>query len=310
MTIQAFKALQASGKVESAMREELHFFMPQFINPTHGAKIKNVFESVCKEINGSSSFTPNDALAVLPKLLNSTVVTFMNGTTHTSERALYGYFSYHRLFLWALDEYKLTGAINDRLEKFIKDPTQRLKKHTPNVGEWLALISVSGKFNWKDAASAYVGENHLRNVMWYLKEQPALSDTRQKGQSRLDDTFRLTKVSRDLLAFQVLFLEIAKPPQLNKKQIEERYDNNFGMPTPDMEKAMKEAVKKIKAVKDYKEWYAIIGLPYPDNFADVLCNVVETAANTQGYNHSGGGGGRGGGGGGRGGGGRGRGRGH
>jgi len=68
-------------------------------------------------------------LLVLPKLLNSTVVTFMNGTTHTSERALEGYFLFHQLFLWAVQEYKnLLPDINKTIKDFIGNPDVRLKK--------------------------------------------------------------------------------------------------------------------------------------------------------------------------------------
>lgn len=70
--------------------------------------------------------------------MNSSVVDFMNGTTHTSERALHGYFSFHRLFLWALQTYpSLANAVEGTVLNFIRDPQARLKKNTPNVGEWL-----------------------------------------------------------------------------------------------------------------------------------------------------------------------------
>jgi hypothetical protein len=86
MTLDGFNSLKATGRIESVMREELHYFLPQFINPTHGKLIKKEFEKSIAEINKAGVFKPFFVLDVLPKLLNSTVVTFMNGTTHTSER--------------------------------------------------------------------------------------------------------------------------------------------------------------------------------------------------------------------------------
>lgn len=227
-----FDVLKATNRVESVLREELHYFLPLFINEKHGVNIKKEFEASCSEITGQK-FKPSIILNVLPKLLNSTVVTFMNGTTHTrfvfltiishfdSERALHGYFAFHRLFLWAVQEYPvLLQEINDTITDFIKNPASRMKKVTPNVGEWLALLLVSD-INWKEAATAYLEENFERNVMWYLKENGSLIQTSNAdvNKTRLKETFRLTQVSRDLLAFQVLFLDVARPKELSLKEV-------------------------------------------------------------------------------------------
>jgi hypothetical protein len=148
VTLAGFQSLAASGRVESVMREELHFFLPMFINPTHGTLIKKHFEEACSKIM-NSKFHPSQVLTVLPKLLNSTVVTFMNGTTHTSERALHGYFFFHRLFLWAISEYPtLLGEATNTIKQFVTKPEFRLKKNTPNVGEWLASLTVTD-VDWK-----------------------------------------------------------------------------------------------------------------------------------------------------------------
>lgn len=219
------------------MREEIHYFIPLYINPTHGKSIHTImypgvfslmtrdiqqcFEKSLVTITGGKQFDHSLILNVLPKLMNSAVVSFMNGTTHTSERALRGYFAFHRLFLWACEQYKLVPKINTKLEDFIKNPGARSKANTPNIGDWLTYLSVSPNFGWEHASIAYLKENMLRNVMWYLKEQPNLAKTDDAAVNarRFEDTFRLTKVSRDLLAFQVLFLDIAKPKDLSLQQV-------------------------------------------------------------------------------------------
>lgn len=222
----------------------------------------------------------------------------MNGTTHTSERALHGYFFFHRLFIWAVETYpNLLQQVNNTIKRFIDNPDNRLKRNTPNVGEWLALLLVSTTHSWQDAANAYLNENFERNVMWYLREEPSLKNTQNRNPNRLQDTFRLTSVSRNLLAFQVLFLEIAKPKGATLQEIAARYDANNGLPTPEMEAALKDAVKKIKDITNYEQWFQIIKVDYPGDakMSEWLEKSVDSAMKKDGYfDKSGGGGGRGG----------------
>lgn len=89
MTYDGYLALKNTGKVESVMRETINYFLPCYINKEHGEKIKSVFEQCCGEIIPKGSI-PEKVIQLIPKLLNSTVVTFMNGSKHTSERALEG----------------------------------------------------------------------------------------------------------------------------------------------------------------------------------------------------------------------------
>ncbi len=49
--------LLSTGKVESVMREELHYFIPMFIMPDHGLRIQNSFEKICATMAGDSNFT-------------------------------------------------------------------------------------------------------------------------------------------------------------------------------------------------------------------------------------------------------------
>src|SRR5690554_1695543 len=142
----------------------------------------------------------------------------MNGTTHTSERALEGYFYFHRLFIWACQTYpNILPKLEKRAKDFVMVPEQRLKSNTPNVGEWLAYLTVSTEATWNRVSQAYLVENFERNVMWYLKEDASLKIS-QPGQDshpdRLGTTFGLTQVSRNLLAFQVLLLGVARPSEM------------------------------------------------------------------------------------------------
>ncbi len=286
MTLDGFTMLANAGKVESVMREEIHFFLPLYINPAHGKLIKGNFEQSIAKICGSNAFQPKMVLQVIPKLMNSTVVTFMNGTTHTSQRALHGYFAFHRLFLWAISEYSvLTNEIEKTVKQFIDSPEFRMKKVTPNVGEWLTLLTASS-FTWENACQAYMNENFERNVMWYLRQNASLGNAKGVSEdTRLAETFRLTQVSRDLCAFQVLFLDVARPSKMTIKEVCERYDANYGLPTEAMEAEMKEAVKKLKAVATYQNWFEVIKIPFPGKakLNEMLIQSVESASKKDGY---------------------------
>jgi hypothetical protein len=69
--------------------------------------IEQLFEKSLATLLEAPHFEVGMVLEVIPKLMNSAVVSFMNGTTHTSERAVHGYFALHRLFLWAVTAYRL-----------------------------------------------------------------------------------------------------------------------------------------------------------------------------------------------------------
>lgn len=315
MTLAGFKQLAATGKVESVMREVLTCFMPMFINTTHGANIKQHFEAACVSIlQLNRAFQPADAITVLTKLLNSSVVSFMNGSVHTSDRALHGYFYFHRLFIWALEQWPVLKAeVAKRIDAFVQDPNVRLKKNTPNVGDWLALLPVSEAHEFAKVAPAFLQETFERNVQWYLKDAPQLGNTKDNNvnATRTAQTFKFTEVSRNLVAFQALFVDVAKPAGMSLKQVADRYDATNGQPSAAMQAQMKEAVRSIRACKNYGEWYKLMRLPAPseDELCKILCASVESASTKEGYSGGGGGGGGGGRGGGRGGGGGGGGRG-
>ena len=51
------------------------------------------------------------------------------------------------------------------------DSTQFLQSVVPNLGEFLALLTVSDK-SWADIAEAYLSENMDRNVYWLVRAPP------------------------------------------------------------------------------------------------------------------------------------------
>ena len=126
LKFESFQGMKkAIGKVHSVLKEEIRFFLPLFIHPKHGAKIKELFEKVLTEDIAAllpkckPKKTPIEEMIIktIPNLMSATVVEFSKGTQHTSDNSLNGYFALHRLFLWAIETYPdLQGIIDKRLE--------------------------------------------------------------------------------------------------------------------------------------------------------------------------------------------------
>ncbi|XP_069110768.1 uncharacterized protein [Argopecten irradians] len=284
---------ETGGKVKSVMREDISFFLPMFIHSPHGSKIKDVFEATLRECaailpkcNPKKTPIEDMVLKVIPNLMSATVVEFSKGTQHTSDNALNGYFALHRLLLWALDTYPtLQKEVDTRLKVFIDDEEQRTKKACPHIGEWLMLLTASSKYRWEGAADAYLSESWKRHVMWYVKEDSQLGFLDTDKKIRVPETFNRTQVSRKLLAFQVLFLDIAMPKGMSKEAMKKRYDDNMGFPTNEMVANMKSCIQKISDAKNYQDWFKVVNLkpPTDDEVNTRLLAAVKYAIYTDGY---------------------------
>lgn len=288
---------KAVGTVHSVLKEELKYFLPLYIHPKHGEHIKSLFEKVLNNDIAAllpkckPNKTPVEEMIIktIPNLMSATVVEFSKGTQHTSDNSLNGYFALHRLLLWALETYPgLEKLVEQRLKDFIADEANRTKKACPHIGEWLMLLSASWKHRWEDAADAYLSESMRRQVMWYVKDDAKLGMLDTDMRYRLDNTLQRTAVSRKLLAFQVLFLDIAMPKGKSRKDLIKRYDDNLGFPTPEMVKQMKESVDTINNMKTFDDWYKVLKLKPPSEkeLFDKLVKCVEYSIWTDGYNWS------------------------
>ncbi|KAH3873657.1 uncharacterized protein LOC127869059 [Dreissena polymorpha] len=288
---------KAVGTVHSVLKEELKFFLPLYIHQKHGEEIKATFEDVLtKDIAAimpkcKANKTPIEEMVIktIPNLMSATVVEFSKGTQHTSDNSLNGYFALHRLFLWALETYPdLQGIIEKQIQEFIESDKNRTKKACPHIGERLMLLAASHKYKWEDFALAYLSESMRRQVMWYVKEDAKLGMLDTPMEYRLTHTLERTAVSRKLLAFQVLFLDIAMPPDMSRKDLIKSYDDNLGFPTEKMVAKMKESVERINNMKTFVDWYKVLKLKPPSEkeLFDGFVKNVEFSIWNDGYNWS------------------------
>nr|KAG5687976.1 hypothetical protein BaRGS_023100 [Batillaria attramentaria] len=269
---ESFFNMQTSvGVVHSTLKEELKFFLPMYIHPTHGTAIKDTFENtmlavgkILPSVDKSTSFE-EIVVKTIPNLMAATVVEFSKGTQHTSDNSLNGYFALHRLLLWALDTYpKLQQLVDAKLQ----------------------LNASLYMYFWKMAADTCVEETFRRNVMWYVKDDVKLGYLDTDSAYRLQHTFARTEVSRKVLAFQVLFLDIALPSDKTRAEVVARYDAHYGFPTPEMVSEMKAACDRIKNdVKTYDDWFRILKMePWTRaKLTEKLVDGVRYSIHTDGY---------------------------
>lgn len=286
---ESFFAMKKSlGHVLSIMKEKLQFFLPLYINKNHSESLKKAFESSLTSF--SSLFQEQSSrtklmLDILSNLMNSTVVEFSKSKV-ASEHHLHGYFAFHRLLLWARDAYpNLKEKIERDIADFIRNPDNRKKSQCPNIGEWLIYLAGSDRYRWKDVNTYVIEECWKRNVMWYLKDHPKLGHPNAEKSYRLSTTFDATAVSQKLIAFQVIFLDVAMPSGMSIEDVKERYDKNNGFPTEDMVREMQARFKGLEDARSYEKWFTVLNMrsPTEDGIFNILRKSVAYAQETKGY---------------------------
>jgi len=184
-----------------------------WINKEHGERAFPYIEEAIRQLTFLSTpkFSPVMAFQIIPRLMNSMVVSVMSGNIHASLKALEGYCMFHLILIEFVGRYpELQVAVNNKVRQFISDDSFRHKTSTPNLGEFLPLIAVSSEFTWDDIAIPYLEENLTRNVLWVIKKhprranigkhRPGTADTQtQQNAFRLHYLNALARVSRVFL---------------------------------------------------------------------------------------------------------------
>jgi len=128
-----------------------------------------------KKASERAIFHPLMVLKVLPALLNTSIVSMMRGNVHESVAALSAYISVFQLMVaFTLRYPELQASADKRLRAFLATETGRSKKECPNLGELLALLTITSEFAWLDVAKPLLGEVMDRNVKWCVQAYPEL----------------------------------------------------------------------------------------------------------------------------------------
>ncbi|KAL0492005.1 hypothetical protein AKO1_010097 [Acrasis kona] len=241
--------------------ERFTHWLPVYINKEHGQKAvylaKRAMSIIC---TGSSKteFKPEFVMTLFPKLMSTQVVEVMSSRKHASIKALRGYCLFHRMFLEFVETYpEIKKQCNTIVENFCQEQ-YRNKEVIPNLGEFLAILSVSD-YSWDKVKDDYLQESFIRSVYWLLAKYPELEDMDSKDfndQDRLKYSFEITKTSQKLLLFHQFFLDqVAKKQGESAKNIMKSYDDNLGRPTQQVEDLFLQRCEKINALQSYLEFF-------------------------------------------------------
>jgi hypothetical protein len=153
---------------------DFDYFLPVYINSQHGKRslplaekcIVNLWTDL-KITKKRPRISPATILETLTKFMNTTVVNMMKTVEDLeagelqlfdSIKALGGYASMHHLLLAFCDRYpSIRTAANGRVSRFIKDPKNRDKERTHDVGELLIDLAISD-YSWDDFSPAWIEE--------------------------------------------------------------------------------------------------------------------------------------------------------
>eukprot|EP01052_Picozoa_sp_SAG31_P008139 SAG31_NODE_403_length_16150_cov_12.566588_14_plen_265_part_00 len=200
-----------------------------------------------------------------------------------SQHKLRGFFQIHRLFLQhVITDSRARQQVNALIGRFAAGqealPAMQHKRHCPNLGEWLMLLTVSANWKWSDVAAAYCAESARRNVRWYLRQRPELARADLQHGKRAQLVFESTRVSRGLLCFTLHFLDIIERTKRSVRlgavdgsdatlptllHVARCYDRRLGNPQPGTAADLQKAWREIVAIESWAEYYARIRLPCP-----------------------------------------------
>lgn len=98
-------------------------------------------------------------LQIIPKLIIAHVADLIEEFRHISILAIRRMLNFVRIFRLLLDLYpEVEKEIDAKIEAFIKEPEKRHKDYTSSLGDLLALVTVSQKYNIEDILPAYLEE--------------------------------------------------------------------------------------------------------------------------------------------------------
>lgn len=212
---------------------------------------------------------------------------------HASEKAVYSYCHlFHLLISLTRSDTNIVSDAKSRIGAFRSNSLNRDKKHVPDLGEFivvvtlvLALSSTESASLWSSLNGPFLEEAFIRNVRWILQAAPDL-EVMERGRNdyRLYMTFSHSKTSLRLIMFQITFLYMFVESYSSDMA---RLDANYGFAEKDFPEHMVEEIKLIYKVQAWPDFFDRVKYSRgralgAEKFSDMLRAVVKTSA-SRGY---------------------------
>jgi len=200
------------GLRQNTNKSAFEFFLPVWINEAHAAGRPQWCDALlkcCSEIGVQMyQVCVHDAaiLEVFPRMINQMIVEMMRPDADKSEAiaTFEALCNFWRTFRWLVDtRSSLRNNICTTLARFVAEEGFRHKDKAPDLGALLVLWTVLQDSDdcpkRQDFINAYADENSLRWVMWWQR-----SGAKPEGPA----VFEATKVSREILMFQMMVVDV------------------------------------------------------------------------------------------------------
>ena len=290
------KEAYVGGLRQNTNKSAFEFFLPVWINHAHAAGRAQWREELGKQVLqiGRSVFEAHNedtaAMEVFPRLINQMIVEMMRPDADKSAAiaTFEALCNFWRTFRWLVDTREgLRSKVANTLRRFVNEESFRHKDHSPDLGALLVLFTVMQGYPTcpaRDAfISAYADENSLRWVMWWQR-----SGTPAEG----GPVFQATKVSREILMFQMAVVDIVIGDV--NKTLGDMEETNCKLPER-LEHLQSEWRKRKESVADWAAYFSCIGASRPSfpSTGEWIASCIQRAASKGPKYGSGGGGGKG-----------------
>jgi ubiquitin-protein ligase len=257
-------------------KEPFEYFVPLIITASHSIKAFEILEATVTNLfpftRGNPQVLASQMLFLITNLLNSTVVAVMNTseantnttrrnrflTLYASEKAMMGYTHLHHLLIAIVLKFPfLQQEVELKLEHFIQDPSSRIKRIIPNLGEFLLYLAISNKYSWSELSESFLDELMIRQVLWLIRKCPELlSFAPSRRTHRLHESFNNNLTSFRLIAFQVYFLISIRPDSsITLWKMYDTYNKRLGMARGGTSQELQLECQEIMEMKEYDQWF-------------------------------------------------------
>ena len=251
-------------KIISARKEKKNDSDNPYFLQEENNDLYSVKKAIEKYKDLKVNFKPKYCLEILITLMNTMCVNMMKEDSIISLKSLEGFCQFHRILLQYIKWYpSLENYVNDTINNFIKGQTSKYYIHS--LGEFIIFLSLTDKYDWGSIKEQFIRENFDRSALWMLKKYPEILSDNISEKDLTQKSWDSTKVGKKLLAFNIYFnAKIIK--NKNIKDIIIEYDKYYGKPPRHIKTKFFEALKKIKCIDSYEEYFSFIEYNYiPSN---------------------------------------------